>query len=293
MNRNCLNLIYWADFPNFGDFLSPYIIKTLTGKEIVHKKASISWLNLMKFLIGHPLKLDELSHYVLPWEENFIGVGSVLSYGNSKSKIWGCGFMNSKEQFYGGKIYALRGMLSANKIGLCKNDIVYGDPALLLPLLYVPKSLEKFTVGIIPHWKEFLFFHQKYQNRYKIIDLRTKDVEHVIDEICSCQMILSTSLHGIIVAHAYGIPAIWIKNGDINTDGFKFWDYFSSVGIRCYNGFENYDEIVASPDIIKDFFVSHDSLTLPQVSLDELQKALLLSTPFNILEKWKQKGYLL
>ena len=48
-------------------------------------------------------------------------------------------------------------------------------------------------------------------------------------------MIFSTSLHGLIISHAYGIPAIWIKAGNIGTDGFKFKDYFSSVNIPYYS----------------------------------------------------------
>lgn len=289
MGKNCINLIYWADHPNFGDYLSPYIVGKLTGRNICHKKASISWLNLIKFVIGHVLEIKNLSQYVMPWETNYIGVGSVLSYGNSRSMIWGGGFMDSREKFYGGKVYALRGKLSAKKIGLHNNEVVYGDPALLLPLLYVPKTLNKFSVGIVPHWKEFKHFNQKYHNKYKVIDLSTKDVEQVIDEICSCQMILSTSLHGIIVAHAYGIPAIWIKNGDINTDGFKFWDYFSSVGINDYCGFKNYDDIIKSPSSILDFFDSHVDISLPRISIRTIQNKLLSSTPFVILEKWEKE----
>ena len=35
------------------------------------------------------------------------------------------------------------------------------------------------------------------------------DVEKVLVDMFSCNKILSTSLHGIIVAQAYGIPALW------------------------------------------------------------------------------------
>ena len=283
-----IKLIYWADSANFGDSLSPYIIQKLTGAKIRHKIASLSWLNLVKTILGHPKEIIELSNYVLPWELNYIGVGSILSYGNSRSRIWGSGFMNTSDKFYGGKVYAVRGELSAKKIDI-NNDYVLGDPALLLPLIYNAHITNSNTVGVIPHWKETSFFKEKYSSRYHIIDMCSSNVEQVIDDICSCKMILSTSLHGIIVSHAYNIPAIWIKESNIDTDGFKFFDYFSSVKIQRYSGFNNYVEILKSLDNVDDFFASHIDISLPQTSLRKIQKELLASVPFSLLEEWKQK----
>jgi hypothetical protein len=46
---------------------------------------------------------------------------------------------------------------------------------------------------------------------------------------------VSSSLHGIIIAHSYGIPAAWIAISEIHGSGvsadFKFLDYYSSVGL--------------------------------------------------------------
>jgi pyruvyltransferase len=70
---------------------------------------------------------------------------------------------------------------------------------------------KKNEIGIIPHYLDLAYFKVNYSKEYKIIDLTTNDVEGIITEICSCKKILSTSLHGIIVAQAYNIPALWIK----------------------------------------------------------------------------------
>lgn len=66
-------------------------------------------------------------------------------------------------------------------------------------------------VGIVPHFVDYAFFFDNYADKYNIIDVRTNDVEGVIDQINESEYILSSSLHGIIIAHAYGIPALWIK----------------------------------------------------------------------------------
>ena len=122
---------------------------------------------------------------------------------------------------------------------------------------------------------------------YKIIDLRTTDIESVICEILSCKYILSTSLHGIIVSHAYGIPALWMEKGYIDTDGFKFNDYFSSVGISPYTAFKNYDEILSEDFNIENFFELNKECALPNVSIRDIQKSLLSVAPFKIKEKYK------
>ena len=109
---------------------------------------------------------------------------------------------------------------------------IYGDPALLVPYVYNPNIEKKYKLGIIPHYIDY------YDERLKslgsdvlIINLRNYGtIEHVIDQIKSCEAIASSSLHGLILADAYNIPNVWIKLSDKISGGmFKYQDYFMGV----------------------------------------------------------------
>lgn len=219
-----------------------------------------------------------------------VPIGSTIERGNKNTSFWGNGFLHNNETFKGGKVYAVRGRLTDEKL---KKDgfsgcSVYGDPALLLPIIHPVQVDKEYEVGIIPHYLDLQYFQTNYSNKYKIIDLTTNEIEKIISEICSCKRILSTSLHGIIVSQAYNIPALWIKNGYIGTDGFKFKDYFSSVGITEYDGFSDINEILQSLESITTLFNNNKSLSLIQVNLIDIQRALIKVAPFNVLNKYKQ-----
>lgn len=287
-----IKLVYWSG-KNLGDYLSPFIVSKLSGLPVRYKKfyflGKKGQLYLLFDFITKKIAWEKLKETLFFFEENILGVGSIISYGNKKSLIWGSGFMNNNEHIRGGKVFAVRGRLTNEKIinDGYKGCNVFGDPALLLPLIVKPAFRKKYDVAIIPHWKEYNYFKNKYGRQYKILDIRTTDVENFVEELTSCKYILSTSLHGIILSHAYNIPALWIKHGYIDTDGFKFYDYFSSVGIPSYNGFKNFNQYLDDNNW-KCLFRKHTIKSLPQIDIALIQKDLLDVAPFPILDKYRK-----
>lgn len=284
-----INIIYWnAD--NFGDVLNPVLIEELSGRPAQFKDITLSkkdrlGLLAKAFFQGKPRKCHTI---LFPWEKSMTAIGSIISWAKKNSVVWGSGFMNEDERFQGGETRAVRGKFTDKKL---KEDgfegcTVFGDPALLLPLWIEPQGEKKYPLSLIPHWSEVEYFKKKYGDRYHIIDLRTRDVEKVVHQVMQSEAILSTSLHGLIVGHAYGVPSLWIKHGYIDTDGFKFQDYFSSVDIPLYDGFENIAEILASDRAWKSHFSAHSDKTCIKNSLQQIQINLLKAAPFALREKY-------
>src|SRR5690606_18702916 len=96
---------------------------------------------------------------------------------------------------------------------------------------------KKYDLGVIPHYHDYQRAVEIFEGEpgVKVIDLLTLDIEATTREILECKKILSTSLHGLIVAHAYGIQAIWVKMSDkIFGNDIKYVDYLESVKLQVY-----------------------------------------------------------
>ena len=56
----------------------------------------------------------------------------------------------------------------------------------------------------------------------------------VINNICSCKCIISSSLHGLICSDAYNVPNVWLDEYKLDEGTFKFEDYFLSQNRNIY-----------------------------------------------------------
>lgn len=210
INAFWYNPVNGIDRNNWGDLLNKTLLEKISRKKVV-------WINH-----GNSL-------------EKYICIGSILQRADAGSIIWGAGFLSNsrKLSITPKKICAVRGKLTRNIIigqGIDCPE-VYGDPALLYPKYYRPDIKKKYKLGIIPHYVDATneWFKTNTSKEVLKIDILS-GIDKVVDQILSCEMIGSSSLHGIIAADAYGIPSKWLEFSDkVLGGGFKFEDYYSSV----------------------------------------------------------------
>lgn len=193
---------------NWGDKINPTLIESISGQKVLFSKKK-----------GH---------------KKYIVVGSIIHYADDNTIVWGAGMISNKHLPVGKPgIRSVRGPLTRKF--LISNGFscpeVYGDPVLVYPNYYDPQIKKTNRIGIVPHYKDKNLSWVKKQN-IKLIDIQG-NINKVVDDVCSCEIIISSSLHGIILADAYGIPGYWIKLSDNLVGGdFKFVDYMLSVGRR-------------------------------------------------------------
>lgn len=261
--------LYWCDNrqsegkENFGDLLPNYIVSKLSNKPIVR--------------VTHP-SMRRYRYFL----KHYLTVGSILEAANENSIVWGSGIIRQNDVIKKAKFLAVRGPKTRKRLLELGYQVpeIYGDPALLLPTLYPISGKPEYELGIIPHYVDYEMISRLFSGKenVKVINLITDNVESVIDDIVSCKRILSTSLHGLIVPHAYGIPALWMKVSDkLAGDDVKFYDYFESVGLEYTKPFET----SASVTDYESLFADNKAIALPlQEKINPLVLGLLHSNPF-------------
>lgn len=209
---------------NFGDELSKFILE-----KVYHER--VKWINPQKQNVFQTF----CTHHIL-------GIGSILHFGAKNSLVWGSGLIEKKSFAPKATYNVVRGKFTRNELvsrGL-KIPEVYGDPGLLTSKYFqFNNTNKKYKVGIIPHYVEVemmkkLYVENSISKEFTLINLKDPVLE-VLKEINECQLIISSSLHGIIVSQSYNIPALRVKfSGLILGDGIKYEDYFNSVLIDHY-----------------------------------------------------------
>lgn len=267
-----------------------------------YKKGNYNWGDDINFIFGEKLSGKKVIpyRYSLFKHQNYIVIGSVIQwYCNSKAIIWGAGLLHEVSSLpKPKKILAVRGPLTRNcllKCGINCPDI-YGDPALLFPLLYHPKYKKKYKIGIIFHFTERNMIDIKTprnmdKNEVLFIDISQYGIwTNFIDQILSCETILSSSLHGIIISEAYNIPNLWtcFQQNSVQGTYFKYEDFYLSVKKTNTQPFD-YNELQKQNDLLS--YISNNWVK-PLIDIN----SLVDSCPFDIhkfLEKSESNNSLM
>jgi len=253
--RQVIIINSWIDFRkgeihnrNLGDDLNYYILKEITNFPFRFKKCTF----LSKII-----------------KDNYLCIGSIINHGNKNSIVWGAGCISQNSHIpVLKKVYVVRGpktreLLMQSGISCPEN---YGDPALLLPLIYNPHTTSSNKIGIIlnaaDEQNEVLDIINDDKSYTLISMTRYSDWREVVRNITQCRLVLSSSLHGLIISDAYDIPNIWVSLDNCkNIIGghFKYLDYFGSVKRHqkkpieleeiLRNSIEDYLNIIEKPQI--------------------------------------------
>jgi hypothetical protein len=175
---------YKEDIANFGDDLNEWI-----------------WPKVLPNAFD-----DDSSHLVL-------GIGSILNDKLPKADKYtvigsGWGYGSAPEVNDNWNILCVRGKITCKALGVSEDKAVI-DPAYLLKDFFEENVEKKYKVSIIPHaislgvgqWEEvcdLLGIH--------LIDIRTNNTEHFVNEIKASERIITEAMHGAIVADCFGVP---------------------------------------------------------------------------------------
>lgn len=244
---------FWFSSNNFGDAISPFLIKIIGDTEAFHTSDRFA-------------------------TEHLICTGSILNHATSKSVVWGAGLAYSSDHVNKCDIRAVRGVLTGNilkNLGV-KFNPVFGDPALLLGHI-LPSELEKENISIAPHYVDAEIVAKGNLYGLEFIDVNAPIID-ILWKINRSKLVVTSSLHIIIACHAYGIPVVWCKFSDrILGDDLKYFDHFVTMGVRRED--VKFLDLKDCNDYSKEIHYISSLNVKPLTPSDEIIESLLNSFP--------------
>lgn len=220
-----VDIFFWTprDRLNFGDYLASAVVaRMLARREMLPDEPT-----------GRATTL--------------FSIGSVLHFARDGETVWGSGrngkIADEAHGFAALDVRAVRGPLTRDWLTGRGIDCpaIFGDPALLLPQLF-PTRFQRAPVpgkiGIVPNLNDLASV-----NDPRVID-PTARWDAVIDEILSCELVVGSSLHGLIVADAFGVPCAQVRLGPAEHD-FKYEDYHRGAGRTEFWSSTSIEEAIA------------------------------------------------
>lgn len=250
-----VNLDYWDESNNLGDTLSPVVVNYM--------------LDLR----------DTKLNTTIDGKKHLYAIGSILTAGIQDATVWGSGVLNAKLTYRLERrkldIRAVRGPITRAILidyGYSVPEI-YGDPAIIMPEIYkaVPlKNRKKY--GLITH-KDYILKEKYKEKEIARLNICTDDYQGFLDQLVSVDIVISSSLHGIILAEAYGVPAILLKP---QIDMVKYYDYYYSTGRLNFPIADSIEQAMLI-----------EPVELPE--LDSIREKLKMSFPYDIFGEEQKK----
>ncbi|WP_293776187.1 polysaccharide pyruvyl transferase family protein [uncultured Oxalicibacterium sp.] len=208
-----VDLFYWkpsSNRHNFGDHLSRVIVT--------------------KMLADRQYLLDEET----PQSRTLLAIGSILHFAHDGNVVWGSG-VNGKiaaeaHRFNTLDVRAVRGPLTQAFLQERGIEVpsVFGDPALLTPTLFPNRFVvdTQHRYVVVPNLHD-LHIVQQLNLAHVVSPLATWN--RCIADILKGELVIASSLHGLILAEAYGLPARYLRLSE-EENLFKYNDYVMGTG---------------------------------------------------------------
>jgi pyruvyltransferase len=205
--RETLPGYWWRGRPNFGDLLTPLLFERFTD-------VRLTWAPAADAVVVSSGSI--LEHLPPGWAGVVAGSGKM--------------YEDSVPDLARATVLGLRGPLTA--LGVL-GEYTLGDPGLIADELVY--GVEKtHNLGLVPHWSDTGLERRPEFKRYDPLIIRvTDDPLDVIRQIGSCRKIVASSLHGLILADAFGIPRRTETTPQLASEGgnLKYRDHAATVGL--------------------------------------------------------------
>ena len=258
VKSNQVNL-EWVSNGNLGDELAPVIYDWMLEKKGIDKDTRIS----------KTIHLMSVGSMVGSWEFDSVIWGSGIHIFSNINKLVALKNIQKLD------IRAVRGPITRNALESCGYVCpeTYGDPAVLMPLIYMPdKHDEKQKISVVLHYRSNIKLDSVIKNNPLIQPLNIATTEYMsyIQRMLSSKKVISSSLHGIILAESYGIPAVFLNTGGYVENAFlKYYDWYYATGRYSVKVARSLEEAInMSP--------------MPLPDLGAMQENLLRSFPYDL-----------
>jgi hypothetical protein len=199
---------------------------------------------LTPHLLGHFGGFDTLIRVKNPSSADLLTLGSILDLvpAGWNGVVLGSGMLapGVNTNFSNATILSVRGPLTHEYLVTHPQSLSYGDPGLLANELpgVVPYTRD-IDLGILPHWSDReLDQRREWYGPWNTVRInpRETDPRQVVAQIGRCKKLVTSSLHGLIVADAFGIPrrlemSKFVLMRPKEGGEFKFRDYHESINM--------------------------------------------------------------
>ena len=271
IKKKAINIMYFFS-NNFGDNLNYFLLKDMIDGKILFYDRTFKNKNDKSRDMNKIINLDKIAkidlifigsnlEVICNWSYAFDN--KINKYKSIISKlyfkifdyfhpliIYGTGFISSNnfqnESYVRNiKIKAIRGNVSLQRIkknGIKTSEkVILADPGILAPILLNLTNKKDFNfqkeydLCVIPHYvdsKNILIKTHIHINNSIIININSNPIKF-IKSLLKCKNILSSGLHGLIIADSLGIPNMrMVVSNKIKGGDYKYRDYYSAYSLE-------------------------------------------------------------